>query len=427
MLRLYSLVMGLVLPLALLRLLGRSLKAPAYRRRWRERLGFYPERPLASAIWIHAVSVGEVQAAQLLIKRLLARYPGQGILVTTTTPTGSSRLRSLFAEQVRHVYMPYDLQWVVRRFLRAVRPRLAVVMETEIWPNMLCLCAAQGIPVVLANARLSERSARGYARFGSFARTTLRRFAAIAAQGPADAQRFLALGVEPAKIEVTGSLKFDLAPPASLQEQAEAMRRAWGPERPVWVAASTHEGEEGPVLEAHARVRERLPRTLLVLVPRHPERFERVGALVARRGLSLVRRSEAAVCDAATAVFLGDTMGELPVFLAAADAAFIGGSLVPVGGHNLLEAAAAGVPVVVGPHVFNFAEITALLVQEGAALQVSDAEQLAQLMGGWLSDAAQRARIGEHGRHVVAQNRGALDRLMALIENTFPPGAARAR
>jgi 3-deoxy-D-manno-octulosonic-acid transferase len=296
-------------------------------------------------------------------------------------------------------------------------------METEIWPNLLRVCEGRGIPVILGNARLSAASARGYARLGAFARETFARLSLVAAQAEADARRFIELGVPAERVKVTGSIKFDLRQPASLEDKAEAMRRLWGSDRPVWVAGSTHEGEEEPLLAAHRRIREALPWALLVLVPRHPERFDRVAALAARQGMPAVRRSSGVVCGPKEAVFLGDTMGELPVLIAAADAAFIGGSLVPVGGHNLLEAAAVGVPVAIGPHAFNFAAITRLLVEEGAAVQVADAEALIPVMIDWLSDAATRARIGEQGRQVVARNRGALERLLALVEAWLPPSS----
>lgn len=417
MARLYSLLLALALPFALLRLLWRSRRSPAYRERWGERLGLYGGREPAAGVWIHAVSVGEVQAAQPLVRHFLERDPGEGVLVTTTTPTGAQRLRELFGDRVGHLYTPFDLPPVAGRFLDAVRPRLAVFMETEVWPNLLAACRRRDIPVVLANARLSARSAKGYARLGGFTRETFGRFTVIAAQSEADARRFRALGASAERVRVTGSIKFDVSLPASLPDQAEAMRRLWGGEdRPVWVAASTHEGEEEQVLDAHRRVRERLPRALLVLVPRHPERFERVAELIARRGTVPVRRSTGAACAADTEVFLGDSMGELPVLLAAGDAAFIGGSLVPVGGHNLLEAAAVGVPAAVGPHVFNFAWITGLMVSEGAAAQVEDAEALGGLMAEWLGDAVLRARIGDRGRRVVEHNRGALGRLLVLLD-----------
>jgi 3-deoxy-D-manno-octulosonic-acid transferase len=290
-----------------------------------------------------------------------------------------------------------------------------VLIETEIWPNMLALCRQREIPTVLANARLSERSARGYGRFKAFAQQTFQDLTVIAAQGQADADRFIRLGAGPERVEVTGSIKFDVRLPASLNEQAEVVRRVWGGHRPVWVAASTHEGEDEQVLDAHAAVLEWLPECLLVLVPRHPERFTKVAALCEKRGFSLVRRSERQDCSTETQVFLGDTMGELPIFLGASDVAFVGGSLVNHGGHNVLEAAALGVPVVFGPHMFNFAAISELLLEEGAAVRAQSAHELTDVVARWLADASERSRIGENGRRVVEENRGALERLAALI------------
>lgn len=413
---LYSGLLYVLLPGLLLRLLWRSRQAPAYRERWRERLALYEQPPLPVAVWVHAVSVGEVQAAQPMIRHLLLRDPDAQVLVTTTTPTGERRLRELFAERVLHLYTPFDLTPVARRFLDRLAPRLAIVMETEVWPNLLAECERRGLPVLLVNARLSMRSARGYRRVQPLARESMRRFALIAAQTPADAERFIALGVDPARVTVTGSIKFDLQLPASLMDRAEAMRRTWGCNRPVWVAASTHEGEEELLLQAHGRLRMRLPAVLLVLVPRHPDRFERVAALVRRRGFALARRSVAQPCTPATDVYLGDSMGELVSFLAAADAAFVGGSLVPIGGHNLLEAAAVGVPVIVGPHVFNFQEVTRLLLDRGAAVQVNSVAELSERLLLWLTDAAERARLGENARQAVEDNRGALERLLGLID-----------
>jgi 3-deoxy-D-manno-octulosonic-acid transferase len=418
----YGVLLYLALPFALLRLLWRSRRLPAYRERWGERLGYYQRPNLQAGVWIHAVSVGEVQAAQPVIRHLLERYPGQGVMVTTTTPTGSTRVRALFEDRVGHVYAPYDLNPAVERFLDAVAPRLVLVMETEVWPNMLRACERRGIPVILANARLSQRSARGYTRLGRFARQTFARFTIIAAQAQADAARFVAIGVPPAKVRVTGSIKFDVHLPASLREQAEVTRRNWGSERPVWVAASTHEGEEEQLLAVHRSVCEEVPEALLVLVPRHPDRFERVANLIAREGLTLARRSSHQPCTLQTSVFLGDTMGELQVFLAAADIAFVGGSLVEVGGHNLLEAAAVGVPAIIGPHSFNFATITRLMVEEGAAAQVPDAAALTRQLCAWLTDATERARIGENALRVMAENRGALPRLLGLVDSVLERG-----
>ncbi len=413
---LYSLLLSLLLPLVLLRLLWRGYRNPAYLQRWPERLGVWRASPRPADLWIHAVSVGEVQAMQPLIRELLGREPALALIVTTTTPTGARRLHDLFGDRVQHAFTPYDLPVIVRRFLQRVEPRLALVVETEIWPNMLAVCAARGVPVILANARLSPRSARGYARVGDFTARTLQHFAWIAAQSQPDAERFIQLGADARRVQVTGSIKFDVRLPASLRDRAEAMRRAWGMNRPVWVAASTHEGEEEPLLAVQRRLRAVFPEVLLVLVPRHPERFDRVAASVRRAGQALVRRSQGRGCDATCSVYLGDSMGELPLFLAAADAAFIGGSLVPVGGHNLLEAAALAVPVAIGPYCFNVAEITRLLVAEEGAVQIADADALGRLLEAWLGDATERARIGEQGAAFVERNRGALQRLLALLD-----------
>ena len=415
--RLYSFLLHLALPLVVARLLWRSLRAPAYRRRLGERFGRFQGGPEPGGVWIHAVSVGEVQAIEPLVRHLRETRPELPITLTTTTPTGSERVRSLFGGQVFHVYFPYDLSWCLRPFLQRVRPRLLVMVETEIWPNLLKLCAERGITTLLANGRLSARSARGYARLGRFIRRTFRRIGRVAAQSREDAQRFIALGVPASRVTVTGSIKFDQRLPASVGERSQVMKRLFGEDRPVWVAASTHEGEEELLLAAHRRVLETLPDALLVLVPRHPERFDRVAALVRREGLSLVRRSEERPCDAGTRVFLGDTMGELPLFIGAAEVAFIGGSLVERGGHNMLEASAQGVPVVFGPHVFNFPAISALLLEREAAVQVRDAEELSEVVSRWLGDASERSRIGENGRRVVEENRGAIDRLVEMVES----------
>ena len=421
--RLYTLIWILVLPLALLRLLWRSRKAPAYRRRWAERLGRFDPPARTGGVWVHAVSVGETQAAQPLIKRLLVEPRAQPVTVTTTTPTGSVRVGELFGDQVFHVYLPFDLPWAVDGFLDRVRPRLLIMVETEIWPNLLAGCAARGIPTLLANGRLSARSARGYARLDGFARETFGALGAVAAQSEADAERFVALGVPAGRVRVTGSMKFDMAIRGSVKEQAEVLRRDWGNDRPVWVAASTHEGEEEAVIEAHRQVLRRLPEALLVLVPRHPERFDRAAQLVRRAGLAMVRRTERAAVTPDTAVFLGDTMGELPVFLGAADAAFVGGSLVDIGGHNVLEPAAFGVPVVFGPHMHNFAAISEMLLGADAALQVPDAQGLGEVVLRWLGDASERTRIGENGRRVVEANRGALERTWRMVADLLPPPA----
>ncbi len=414
--RVYTGLLYLLLPLVLLRLLWRSLRAPAYRERLGERFGFFEGAPLPGGIWIHAVSVGEVQAIEPLVRHLQKRHPELAITLTTSTPTGSERARVLFGRDLFHVYFPYDLPWCLKRFLRRVQPCMLVMVETEIWPNLLQLCEEQGIVTLLANGRLSERSARGYARLGGFSRRVFGLIRAVAAQSPADGGRFVQLGVPPERVQVTGSIKFDMRIPASVQEQAQVVKRLLGEDRPVWIAASTHEGEEEQVLAAHARILEKIPSALLLLVPRHPERFDRVASLIQRQGYRFVRRSTLAPCEPDTQVFLVDTMGELPLFLGVADVAFIGGSLVATGGHNMLEAAAQGVPVVFGPHVFNFTAIASLLRKKEAAVQVRDSNELAEVVSAWLGDASERSRIGENGRRAVEENRGALERLVEMVE-----------
>jgi len=411
---LYTLLLYLLFPLVLLRLLWRSIRAPAYRRRWLERLGVFPPPAAWGGLWIHAVSVGEVQAVLPLIKKLLSDNPALPITVTTTTPTGSARVREQLADQVFHVYFPYDLPLALTGFIRRVRPRALLMVETEIWPNLLYLCRRHGVYTMLANARLSEKSARRYARLGRFTRETFSQIDCVAAQADADAARFRELGVASERVIVTGSIKFDMRIPASLDEQVEVLRRDWGG-RPVWVAGSTHEGEDELVLFAHHRVLSRFPDALLVLVPRHPERFERVGGLCKREQLRMVRRSRGGEYGPDTQVYLGDTMGELPILLGSADVAFIGGSLVMTGGHNMLEASAQGVAVCFGPHVFNFAAISQLLIEEGAACQVENEAELARQVIAWFEDASARAEAGENGRRVVEKNRGALQRLIDLI------------
>jgi 3-deoxy-D-manno-octulosonic-acid transferase len=304
------------------RLLWRGLRAPAYTRRWAERFGIFPVPGLRQSLWIHAVSVGEVQAVEPLVKKLLKQHPDRPLVITTTTPTGSERVEKLFGNQVFHVYFPYDLPFAILGFIRRTDPCLLLMVETEIWPNLLACCEREGVSTILANARLSERSARGYGRFGGFARQTMGNIGLVAAQGEADAERFRRLGVAAGKVMVTGSIKFDINLPASLHERAEVLRRQWQG-RPVWVAASTHDGEDEQILDAHRQILKALPEALLVLVPRHPERFEQVAMLCRRQEMPLTRRSSGDPCSPESLVYLGDTMGELTLFLAAADAAFV--------------------------------------------------------------------------------------------------------
>jgi 3-deoxy-D-manno-octulosonic-acid transferase len=413
---LYSLLWYLLLPVIMLRLWWRGRRAPGYRRRWGERLGYVSAHQAPACIWVHAVSVGEVQAAVPIVRALRSGYADRPLVLTTVTATGSERVRQALGDEVIHTYAPYDLPAAVQRFIRAMRPRLLLLMETELWPNLIRACRECAIPVIVVNARMSPASARRYRLLGPMMREMLGGLELIAAQSSLDAERFLSLGATPARVQVTGNVKFDLRLPPSLLEQAQFMRLQWGADRAVWVAASTHEREEELVLDAFAQVRQHLPHSLLVLVPRHPERFDRVEALCRRRGHSVVRRTSHAPCGPETAIFLGDSMGELPMFYAAADIAFVGGSLVPAGGHNLVEPGACGIPVLFGPHVFNFQEIAGMFLQAGGAVQVPDAEALADTLTVYLQDATLRVEVGERARSLVDANRGALGRLMGILE-----------
>jgi 3-deoxy-D-manno-octulosonic-acid transferase len=315
--------------------------------------------------------------------------------------------------------MPYDLPDAVRRFLTRTRPRLALIMETEIWPNLYHACAKRDIPVLLVNARLSARSAAGYQRVHRLTAATLSCLHSIAAQGRTDADHLVELGAPPERVKVTGSIKFDMQIPASLTERAAVLRRDWGMQRPVWIAASTHEGEDEMILDAHRSIRARFPSALLILVPRHPERFARVAALCREQNWSTVLRSEQVPTPAEAAVFVGDSMGELLLFFAATDVAFIGGSLVQHGGHNPLEASAQRIPVLFGPHMFNFALIAQLLLEAGAAREVGDSGQLADSVVHWLADPAVRNTAGERGAAVVEANKGAREAVLAMVEEAL--------
>ena len=414
--KLYTVLLYLLAPLVLMRLAWRGLRAPDYWRRWPERFAFIEPALGKQVIWIHAVSVGEVQAAVPVVHALLNRHPDYSLLVTTVTPTGSARVTALFGGEVAHVYAPYDLPGAVARFFERVRPQLAIVMETELWPNLFHQCRQRAIPLLLVNARLSPRSVTGYRRVRSLAAETLAAVTEIAAQSEADAGRFESIGARAATITVTGNLKFEQRIPSSLLERGEVLRREWGVSRPVWIASSTHEGEDELLLDVYQQLRKQYSDCLLVLVPRHPERFESVAALCRARGYNTVLRTDHGACSTETQVYVGNTMGDLPLLYAASDVAFVGGSLVASGGHNPLEPAALGRPVISGPHVSNFIEICSLLVDAGAAVQVADTGELLQIVSRWLGDANERHRVGQLGREVIEKNRGALQAVMTIIE-----------
>lgn len=411
---LYTLLFHLGLPLVALRLFLRGRKAPAYRQRIAERFacGLPPMRQ--GGIWVHAVSVGESIAAAPMVRALLKQYPDLPITLTCMTPTGSERIRAMFGDEprVQHCYLPYDLPWAAGRFLDHVRPQLGIIMETELWPNHIHQCAKRGIPVALANARLSARSARGYARFAGLTRPMLAEMSLIAVQTETEGQRFRDLGARPGCVQVTGSIKFDLKIDDQLLPRARALREQWNAvQRPLWIAASTHEGEDALILAAHRELLKVHSDALLILVPRHPERFNAVHGLCAEQ-FATVRRSGGAAVEAETQVLLGDTMGELLFLYALADIAFVGGSLVPTGGHNPLEPAALALPVIMGPHVFNFLEISAMLREAGALQQVDDAEGLAGAVRRLIELPQDARRMGEAGRAVMQANQGALQRLL---------------
>ena len=415
---LYSAALYLVLPFLLLRLLWRSRRTPAYRRRLRERFGWIDTTTISKpVIWVHAVSLGEVRAAVPLVEALRLSHPEYSLVVTTTTPTGSEQARALFGDRVFHSYMPWDIPGPVARFLRRVRPHLLVLMETELWPNTIHYCRRAGCRLVLANARLSERSAAGYARFSPLTRTMLLSLDAVACQSPEDGRRFLALGTPLDRLAVTGSLKFEISYAAPQREEAARLRSLFRADtRPILLAASTHPGEEALVLDAFGELRSRYQSCRLLLVPRHPERAAAVAKLCRARGLSVLRRSAGGVPDPAADVVIGDTVGELALLQATASIVLVGGSLVPHGGHNPLEAAAWGVPTVCGPHMDNFAAVTRQLVAAGAMIQLMP-QQLTSCLSDLLGDAERRDSMGAAAEHLVEENRGALGQLLGLIDD----------
>ena len=408
----YNLLIHLGFPLALLALYKPKRGKPGFGDRWAEHLGRVPPTGQASPLWIHAVSVGETLAITPLIRALKAERPDLPILLTTTTRTGADQAAKL-GSLVQHRYAPLDYPWAVAAFLESVRPRALWVMETELWPNWLAACGAQHLPVSIINARLSERSCRRYARFQGAFDTLSRPLTHLYCQHRDDAERFARLGILAERLTVTGSIKFDMQFGNDVVEGGHALRAAIGP-RPVWIAASTHQGEDEQVLAAHRQVLTTHPDALLILVPRHPQRFDQVAALCDSEGLPCVRRARGELPRASTSIYLGDTMGELPLMLGAADVAFVGGSLVGIGGHNLLEPAALGKPCLTGPAYFNFSDITRQLLEQGGAEVVRDAQALGEAVSGLLSDGVRRLAMGDQARAVVLRNQGALARTLSL-------------
>ncbi len=412
---LYTFLFYLILPFLFLRLLWRSRRIPGYRQGWAERLGYYPYR-LEKSIWVHAVSVGETIAALPLIKALLQEFPQFPLVVTNMTPTGAARVRAALKETVKQVYIPYDIPRAVNRFLKCMNPQVAIVMETELWPNLFASCHESSIPIVILNARLSPQSAQGYARIPSLTRDIFISIHSLAAQSSADAERFIALGLPREKVTVTGNLKFDLELPGDLSDKSEALQNYLGKERLIWIAASTHPGEEEIILAAHHLILKKYPSALLILVPRHPDRFAAVAALAKQQAFNVVCRSSGDACLPHTQIYLGDTMGELLLLYEVAHVAFVAGSFAQVGGHNMLEPAVLHKPIITGPVLFNFVEISQMLVKTKGMMIVQNGEELAAEVERFFADEQYRHLTGENAYQVVAANRGALKRQMELVK-----------
>lgn len=412
----YSLILYIAQPFLLLFMLIRSLKATEYRHRLSERYGFYGNsaQPESQGILIHAASVGEVIAATPLIKALLQQYPQLGVTVTTMTPTGSARVKSAFGDQVSHFYLPFDLPDAVSRLLNFIQPKLCIVIETELWANLIHQCHQRHIPLVIANARLSARSAQRYGKLTSWLQPILNKISLIAAQDSTSGSRYQHIGYQ-GNLQVTGNLKYDLSLGDELWQGVRQFKLSLG-ERPVWIAASTHEGEDEIVLNAHRTLLETYPDLLLILVPRHPERFDKVAELIEKQGFSYRRRSEKQNADNNHQVLLGDTMGELMLMYGVSEIAFMGGSLIPRGGHNPLEPLAFKLPVICGKYTFNFPEIMAQLKAQQAVIEIEEnPTALTQAVAKLLSSTEERTKIGDAGYAVLRENQGALARLLALL------------
>jgi 3-deoxy-D-manno-octulosonic-acid transferase len=415
----------LLLPYAIGSLAWRGLRYRPYWSRWPERFGFVAAPKHERIIWVHAVSVGEVRSAAALIEALADKFPYHRVLVTTMTPTGSDQVRNLFGDIVTHTYVPYDFPDAVNRFLDRMRPELAVIAETEFWPNLFQACRRRGIPLHLVNVRLSQASFRGYSWFPQTTRRMLAETSLVCVQSSLDAQRLRNLGVPDRLIKVTGNLKFDVELPPSVHDEGRRLRQQWGEERPVWIAASTHRGEEAKILEAYATLRRRFATLLLVLVPRHPERFGGVARLCRRAGYTIALRSARGEVPAQVDVLVGDTMGELHRLYAAADVAFIGGSLVRRGGQNPLEACAVRVPVIFGPHMFHFEEISAMALERGAARQVHSVAELADAVALYFEQPALRAAAASAAHSLVTDNRGALEKTLKHMSEALAISPSR--
>ncbi|WP_392563407.1 lipid IV(A) 3-deoxy-D-manno-octulosonic acid transferase [Orbus wheelerorum] len=414
----YTSLLYLIQPLVWLKLLWRSRKAPDYRKRWFERYGFCRGKVTPNGILIHSVSMGETIAAIPLIKQLQNRYPNLPITVTTMTPTGSQQVKKSLAQSVSHVYLPYDLPSALKRFLDTLQPKIVIIMETELWPNLICALKKRKIPLIIANARLSERSAKDYAKLGKAINDLMPKITHIAAQNQLDAERFLKLGSPKDQLTVTGSIKFDIELSDELRQKVMILKSSWQLQRPVWIAASTHHGEDEIILAAHQILLKSYPDLLLILVPRHLERFITVEKLITQYHLNYQLRSDNKAPTKQTQVILGDTMGELLLLYGLADIAFVGGSMVERGGHNPLEPALHHLPIIMGEYYFNFNVICQqLIAANGLWLTQSNSHDLAEKINKLLANKTLTQTMGENAWQVLAQNQGALARLLTVIDS----------
>ncbi len=411
----YSVLFYLLLPLIWLRLMWRSLKASEYRNRWQERFGFYKMPTVSGVIWIHAVSVGEAEAVFPFVKKIQNLHPEAKLLITSTTPTGSARIRAVLGQSVQHVYLPYDVPGIVNRFMATFKPKLAIIMETEIWPNLFFYCGEYNIPLYLINARLSAKSASRYGKLPAFFCHVLSQVKYIAAQSQEDANRFVAIGANSEQIKITGNIKFDLEISKHILAEGQHLKETVFKDRYVWLTASTHSGEEEIFIEVFKELKLKTPELLLMIVPRHPERFNEVAELCRRDNLSVVTRTSNLPCPWETDIYLADTMGELKMLYAASDVAFVGGSMVPVGGHNILEALAIGVPVLFGPYMVNFQEIADKALARKAAIQCQDKIAVVRAIESIYSDSSYREVLIGNGKSFVQTNCGAVEKIYQLI------------
>lgn len=394
----------------------RGIENRSYWDRISQRFGRNYPQPTGGCIWVHAVSVGEVQASVPLVRALTKRFPDRHLLITTVTPTGAARVRLLFGDSVLHCYIPFETPGAVGNFFDSIKPDIALILETEIWPNLYHECGHRDIPLVLVSARISLKSVHAYRRFLPLFRETLLHGIVIAAQSEADAERFRTLGAAPERTWVTGNIKFDIQLPETLQMDGSKLRRDNFEGRHVWVAASTHDGEEELILHAHKIIQKQFPDAILVLIPRHPERFRNVASSLHKGGYKFISRTDGQPCTADVEIYLINTMGEVPLFYAAADVAFVGGTLIPVGGHNLLEPAALARPIVTGPHLFNTQDIADKFERDGASIVVNNAGQLGAAVADLFADDVSAKDMGTRGFEIVRQNRGSLSRLLRLME-----------